>query len=537
MPSERERPVSPGTGHAEAESGSPTTQHGWHPQPGLLRFTSEEFSREELERLGRDTWATALEFLFDEAMRRAIGTGSYESIRRQYFGESGEPGAAPSSPVTSTEVLAEFRQRIAPYMLNAQNPRALPYFTPPALPISIAGELLAQWTNQGVDIWSCSPVASLVEEEVVRWLCDLVGYGRASFGVLTSGGVMANIMAMTVARDVHLPGLLGIDSKPRGGQLEGVRVYASDQTHFSVRRALDVLGFPADTMHVVESDDAYRLRAEALRAAVDADRSLGLRPFAVSAVTGSTNTGSVDPVPELASVAAAEGMWLHVDAAYGGAVRLSSRERDRVQGLELADSVTLDPHKWFFQPHDIGGVLVKRREHLERTFHTSPEYYMSVHSVDEPLDWYRYSLEGTRRFRALKLWCSWKFLGTEGFGRLIDHTMALARHLIGRIQASEDFELATSSDPDLSVVCFRHLPGAEGDRGLDDEPLDRHQDELQRALELSGEGWLSTTTLRGRTYLRAGIVNYLTTADDVDELLATMRRLSREQGADFGRRP
>jgi aromatic-L-amino-acid decarboxylase len=527
MPSEPERPESPGTGPAGNEPGSPRTLHGWHPEPALLSFTSPGFAREELERLGRDAWATALEFLFDEAMRRAIGTGSYSSIRQQYFGDTGESGVAPSSPVTSTEVLSEFRRRIAPYMLNAQNPRALPYFTPPALPISIAGELLAQWTNQGVDIWSCSPVASLVEEEVVRWLCDLVGYGRESFGVLTSGGVMANIMAMTVARDVHLPGLLGLDEKPRGRHLEGLRVYASDQTHFSVRRALDILGFPPDTMHVVESDAAYRLRADALQAAVDADRSSGLRPFAVSAVTGSTNTGSVDPVPELAAVGSREGMWLHVDAAYGGAVRLSSSERDRVQGLELADSITLDPHKWFFQPHDIGGVLVKRRDHLERTFHTSPEYYMSVHSVDEPLDWYRYSLEGTRRFRALKLWCSWKFLGTEGFGRLIDHTIELARHLVGRIRESDDFELATASDPDLSVVCFRHVPEAEaGGSALDAEAVDRHQDELQHALELSGEGWLSTTTLRGRTYLRAGIVNYQTTPEDIDAIMATLRRLS-----------
>src|SRR4029079_7361475 len=144
---------------------------------------------------------------------------------------------------------------------NAQNPRALPYFTPPALPIAIAGETLAQWTNQGVDIWACSPAASLVEEEVVRWLCDLVGYDAGSFGVLTSGGVMANVMAMTVARDVHLASIIGLEPgrKPRGGALEGVRVYASDQTHFSIRRALDVLGFPPETMHVVPSDEGFRL--------------------------------------------------------------------------------------------------------------------------------------------------------------------------------------------------------------------------------------------------------------------------------------
>jgi aromatic-L-amino-acid decarboxylase len=505
----------------ELEPSDPTSRaFDWHPEPDLLRFTSADEARGPLEELGRQTWGTALDYLFDEAMRRSIGTGPYPEIRRQYFGESLQPGPAPAEGVKFEEVLAEFRTKIAPFMLNSHNPRSLPYFTPPALPVSVAGETLAQWTNQGVDIWSCSPVGSLVEEEIIHWLCDLVGYGEGSFGVLTSGGVMANIMAMTVARDVHLPGLLGVDRKPRGRDLEGVRVYASDQTHFSVRRGLDILGFPPETMHVVPSDARFRLRADALAEAVEADLNAGLVPFAVSAVTGSTNTGSIDPVVEIAEVARSTGMWLHVDAAYGGAVRLSASERHLVEGLDLADSVTLDPHKWFFQAHDIGGLLVKERDHLIRTFHASPEYYRSGPVEEEPLNWYAYSLEGTRRFRALKLWCSWKFLGTEGFGRLIEHTLGLARHMMRRIDESDDFE-AEPTDPQLSVVCFRHLVD-----GLDGEALDRHQDDLQRALERSGAGWVSTTKLHGRTYLRAGIVNYQTTTGDIDALLATLRHLS-----------
>src|SRR5262249_10621729 len=157
---------------------------------------------------------------------------------------------------------------------------------------------------------------------------------------------------------------------------------------------------------------------------------------------------SIDPVPEIAEVADRESMWLHVDAAYGGAVRLSSNERHRVEGLDLADSITLDPHKWFFQPHDIGGLLVRGPDHLQPAFHESPEYYLSHHTADEPLDWYRYSLEGTRRFRALKLWCSWKFLGTSGFGHLVDHTLGLSQHLVDRIAESDDFE-AEPAHPEL----------------------------------------------------------------------------------------
>ena len=245
--------------------------------------------------------------------------------------------------------------------MNAQHPRQFGYFTPPPLPVSMMGELLAQMTNQGVDVWHAGPLATFVEEEVVRWLCDLVGYGPASFGLLTSGGVMANFMGMTLARDIHLGRLLGAGRAPRGAMLEGVRVYTSDQTHFSIARALDLLGFPPETLVVIASDEAFRLRGEPVAAAVARDRAAGLTPFAIAAVVGSTNTGSVDAIGELADIADAEDLWLHVDAAYGGAARLSKRDGDRVTDLDRADSVTVDPHKWFFQAYDIGGLARPRR--------------------------------------------------------------------------------------------------------------------------------------------------------------------------------
>jgi aromatic-L-amino-acid/L-tryptophan decarboxylase len=386
------------------------------------------------------------------------------------------------------------------------------------------GELLCQWVNQGVDIFHVGPGAALIEEEVVRWLIGLVGYGPGSFGVLTSGGVMANVMALTLARDVHLRAMCG--DLPRGRLLEGVRVYVSDQAHFSIARALDVLGFPVETLRIVASDDRFRLQAAPVAEAIAEDRAAGLTPLAIAAVAGSTNTGSIDRVDELADVAERERLWLHVDAAYGGAARLSERLAGRVPALDRADSVTVDPHKWLFQAYDIGGLLVKRRGDLPATFHREPEYYRSSRPEEEPLNWYQYSFEGTRRFRALKLWLSWKHLGSEGLGRLVEMNVDLADHLARRCRESDDFE-AIPSEPELSVVCFRHLPGGRAAAlRLDSQALDRHQDELQRALELSGEGWVSTTKLRGRTYLRAGIVNYLSTENDVDRLLTTLRDLA-----------
>jgi len=519
-----DRPDAPSSGRP-----SDLERFGWHPEPELLGYTDAAESREALERLGEAAWRAALDYLYGEGLRRPVGPDDHPALRRGFFGPDGSPAAAPPLPTPSAELLEEFRRRLAPHQFNAQHPRAFSYFTPPPLPISIVGELLAQWTNQGVDIGPSSPTATLVEEEVVAWLRELVGYGPESFGVLTSGGVMANLMALTVARDIGLARLLGRSEPPRGSALEGVRAYVSDQAHFSIARGLDVLGFPAETLRVLPSDERFRLRGGPVAAAIADDRAAGLTPWLIAAVTGSTNTGSVDLTDELADVAERDGLWLHVDAAYGGAVRLAAREAWRVPALQRADSVTLDPHKWFFQPYDIGGLLVKRRDDLRQTFHRSPEYYRTSRPEDEPLHWYQYSLEGTRRFRALKLWLTWKSLGTEGFGRLVEANLALAAHLARRCRESDDFD-ATPEEPELSVVCFRHLPGGRAAAARLDpaalEALDRHQDRLQRALEVSGDGWVSTTRLRGATWLRAGIVNYLATEADVDRLLATLRRLA-----------
>ena len=513
-------------GPKSTERPSDLPRFAWHPEPELLGYTDAAESRAALADLGRQAWTTALDMLYDQALRRPLGPATYPELRRAFFGPSGRPGPAPTDPVSSDVLLADYVDRLGPHQYNAQHPRQFAYFTPPPLPIAIVGELLAQWANQGVDIGPSSPTATLVEEEVVRWLCDLVGYGEDGFGVLTSGGVMANLMALTVARDIGLAGLLDLPTPARGQALEGVRLYASDQAHFSVARALDVLGFPADTLHLVPSDERFRLQAPPVAAAIEEDRRVGLQPWCIAAVAGSTNTGSVDDVPGLADLAERERLWLHVDAAYGGAVRLSKREAGRVSGLERADSVTLDPHKWFYQPYDVGGLLVKRRADLLQAFHRSPEYYRTTRPEDEPLDWYQYSLEGTRRFRALKLWLSWRSLGSTGLGRLVEADLVLAAHLAARCSEADDFE-ALPAEPDLSVVCFRHLPGGtEAAAAMDPAALDRHQDRLQRALEVSGQGWLSTTRLRGSTWLRAGIVNYLATEKDIDRLLVTLRELA-----------
>ncbi len=514
----------------------PLAPFRWHPEPELIGIRDAATSRAALERAGEATWRASLDWLYDEAMVRAMGVPTgYAELRRQYFGESQAPGPAPADPAPLQTVIDEFTARIAPHTLNSYHPRALSYFTPPPLVASIAGEVLAQWTNQGIDVWHAGPGGAFVEEEVVRWLCDLVGYGTGSFGLCTSGGVMANFIAMALVRDVHLRRLRGATRPPRGAALEGARIYTGDQTHFSIARALDELGFPPETLVALPADDRFRLHAEPVVAAVTRDRAAGLTPVAICAVAGSTNTGSVDMVEELAALADREGLWLHVDAAYGGGARLSERDAARVPGLHLADSVTVDPHKWFFQAYDLGALLVRNGDHLHQTFDRSPEYYRAhaagdTQAADEPhaqgVDFYRLGFEGSRRFRALKLWLSWHHLGTVGLARLVERTNDTAAYLAARCRDSDDLEVLPD-DPELSVVCFRHLPGGPaGTAAMRAPAIDAHQERLAAALEASGEGWLSTTVVRGTTWLRAGIVNYLTTEADIDRLVEVLRSLA-----------
>jgi glutamate/tyrosine decarboxylase-like PLP-dependent enzyme len=518
----------------------------WHPEPELIGYRDADTSRSAMASLGQRTWHEALEFLYGIATERAMGDASaYAEARRRYYasdpaGPREGPGPAPVAPRRAADVIDEYATRLSRGLMNAQHPRQFGYFTPPPLPMSIMGELLAQVANQGVDVWHAGPFAAFVEEEVVRWLCDLVGYGPGSFGLLTSGGVMANFMGMALARDLQLGRLRGLSAPPRGKDLERARVYTSDQTHFSIARALDELGFPADTLVVLPADEDFHLRGAPVAEAIRRDRADGLTPYAIAAVAGSTNTGSVDAVGELADVADAEGLWLHVDAAYGGGARLSERDRGRVPDLDRAHSVTVDPHKWFFQAYDIGGLLVRDGRMLSAVFGgRAPEYYRGGetpgvglpadlrdgehddgHGAPDQLNFYKLSFEGTRRWRALKLWMTWKHLGTPGFAMLIEANDDLAAYLATRCAEADDFE-ARPEVPELSVVCFRHLP-----IGLTGEALDAHQDRLQAALELSGDGWLTTTRLRGATWLRAGVMNYLSTEADIDRLLDALRGLA-----------
>ena len=499
----------------------------WHPEPELIGFRDPRQARGALEALGSATWDLSLDYLYEEASRRPVGFDSYPELRKRFFGPSAAPSSPPRGPETSGRLLAEYRERVMPYLFNSQHPGAYSYFTPPPLPISIAGEILGQWTQQGVDVWHAGPIAALVEEEVTAWLRDLVGFGEGSWGVLTSGGVMANIMAMTVARDRHLARLLGLLEPPRGARLDGVRVYASDQTHFSIARALEVLGFPPETLRVLPSDERFRLHAQpwpkrsprtvrsassrspsrrwpARRTPAAWTCSASSRTWPSARVCGSTSTRRT------------------------GAPRVLGARRAPCARLERADSVTVDPHKWFFQAYDIGGLVVKSREDLRETFHKLARVLPVDAARGRAAQLVPVLDRGDAPFPGAQALVLLEAPGHRGL-RAADRPEHRPRRAPGarcrELRRSRFSPRRRSSRWCASATC---------PDGLDPEHLDAYQDRLQRALEVSGEGWVSTTRLRGTTYLRAGVVNYLSTEEDVDRVLDALERLSPEAARELG---
>jgi aromatic-L-amino-acid decarboxylase len=354
--------------------------------------------------------------------------------------------------------------------------------------------------------------------------------------VFTSGGGIANAIALKMARDRAT----GVAARRTGitRSLAGrLRVYASDQAHFSIERSLDVLGLGGSALVRVPSDGACRMRPDRLAEAITADRRRGRLPMAIVATAGTTDTGSIDPLRSLARVARAGGIHYHVDAAYGGALLFSNRHRDRLRGLALADSVTLDPHKWLFQPFSLGGLFVRRRRALEASFRIEPGYLRKdLESEPGRLDFYHYSLEGSRPFRGLKLWFTLRWLGRRGIGALVDRTIAVAEHLARELRRQECFE-ALPIPVETTSVCARYLPrwarrlpsGARA-RPRVRKRLNRAQVRIQHAIEAGGAAWFPVTVRDGEVFLKFGVFNYLTGPEDVDAVLRLIRRTASSLG-------
>jgi glutamate/tyrosine decarboxylase-like PLP-dependent enzyme len=407
-------------------------------------------------------------------------------------------------------VLAEFQEKVAANAFRTNHPRFLAFVpSAPTFP-SVLGELLCAGTNFFAGVWLEASGPTEVELVVLDWFKQFLGYPAESGGLLTGGGSEATLTALLVARD-----RLAFADRPRAA------LYVAEQRHWSVDRAARVIGLHADQLRVVPVDDDFRLVPAALRELVRQDRAAGRLPWAAVATAGTTNTGTVDPLAPVAELCRAEGLWLHVDGAYGWAAALTPEGRAALAGIEQADSITLDPHKWFGQTFDAGCVLVRRGRLLAETFAVRPEYLQDVVPNEDEVNFADRGLALTRRFRALKIWLSVKVLGVAWFRRLVEHGCALAALAEDLLRRSPVFEVL--SPRRLSIVCFRYVP--PDFRGGSEEELDRVNLALLTALRATGRAFVSSTRLRGRVALRFCFVNWRTTAADVEEVVQLLAEL------------
>ena len=437
----------------------------------------------------------------------------------------------PETGIAAQEIFERYKQDVITHAMQVPSPRYFGQFNPTPLPIGVWADALTSSLNQNAGAWRNGPTSAMIEARVMRWLCDIVGYGAQSFGTLASGGTEANLIALKCARDRSYRDAVreGLQGAPR------LTVYASEQVHFSVERSLDILGLGRDSLRKIETDEGFHLRPEALREHITADRSGGFTPCAVIGIAGTTSTGVIDPLEQIAEIAEENSCWFHVDAAYGGPLRFSDRYRDKLNDIARADSITFDPHKWMFVPFACGAVLVRDGGHVLRdAFDITPEYLNEDRGgADVQFDFFRYGQMGTRRFNSLKLWMALKFIGRRGYAEIIERQIDLTNYLATRLDQLKDFQRV--GQVETAVCCFKFLPADFKD--ADGAAQDRLQQRLQQVIERSGEAWITTTVLNGRRVLRVNINSFLTRQVHIDDLLELLERKSAEVMAYKARPP
>ncbi len=427
-------------------------------------------------------------------------------------------------------LFARVERDVLPHLMNIPSPRYFGQFNPTPLPVGVWADALASAINQNGAVWRNAPAASVIEARVLRWLCEIVGYGARGYGTLTSGGSEANLIALKCARDRAVEGARegGLrrrddGTKGAGGELV---VYASAQSHYSFEKSVDILGLGRRSLRKIATDARFHLRPELLRAEIERDLAAGNVPVCVAGASGATSTGVIDPLDELADIADEFKVWFHVDGAYGASLALSKKHRHKLRGIERADSVTIDPHKWMFVPFAAGALLVRDGAQVLRDgFDITPEYLSEERGgEDVPFDFFRYGQLGTRRFNALKVWLALKTLGVRGYAEIIDRQVELTNYLAARLNETKNF--VCIGEVETAVCCFRFVP-ASGARGeLSVEASDALQRELQRRIESGGEAWLATTVLDGRRALRVNVNSFLTERRHIDDLLELLQRES-----------
>ena len=444
---------------------------------------------EDMLEMGHRTVELLVELL--DSDRPALGrAGAQEMAARLPFG-------VPEAPQDFGALLARLERDVLPFMSNSAHPGYMAFVPTCGTFPSALGDFIAAALSVYVGSWMEGPGPGRVELVVLDWFKDWIGYPSGAAGVLVPGGSAANLTALGCAREtLHGP----TDAR--------AALYVADQSHASVARAIRMLGFRPDQTRVLPTDDRQRLRPESVAAAIDSDLAAGLRPLAVVAAAGATNTGAVDPLEGIAAVCRERGVWLHVDAAYGGFAAMTERGRRALAGLELADSVTLDPHKWLYQPIECGCVLVRDGDLLRRAFEIEQDYMADATASAGEVNFGDLGLQLTRGFRALKVWLSVSLFGAQAYRGAIDAALDLAE--LARALVAADDRLETIAAGELGITGVRRrVDGGEDVAAAVNAAL-------VAAYEASGKGLALSTRVDGRYAVRLCILNHTTRAADVE---------------------
>jgi len=437
----------------------------------------------------------------------------------------GSGGDIPEEGVPAHQVLEEVTDLLLDHSLFNGHPRFFGYITSAPSPLGMLGDFLASAVNPNVGAWTLAPMATEIESQTVQWIADLIGYPKGSGGLLVSGGNVANYVGVLAARASVGKGWEIRKAGLRAGQEGRLTIYCSSETHTWIEKAADLFGLGTDSIRLIPADGALRMNTGALEEALARDRTDGNRPFLVVGTAGSTSTGAVDPLPELARICREEGLWFHVDGAYGGFAALVPGAPEDLAGIAQADSVAVDPHKWLYSPLEAGCAIIRDPKLLRDAFSYHPPYY---HFGVEATNFVDLGPQNSRGFKALKVWMGIRQVGCKGYRSMISQDMDLARHLYAIVEDHPEFAAMTQG---LSVTTFRYIPQemASSERSPREEDyLDRLNKEIQVRLERGGEAFLSNAVVHGLYCLRACIVNFNTTLEDVEALPEIIARVGRE---------
>jgi aromatic-L-amino-acid/L-tryptophan decarboxylase len=465
-----------------------------------------EIPSDQFQKLAEHVTKLATQYLKDiDDQVISPATDGAETLRRFH--------AALPEQGTGEEALKELPEVMR--LSRAQNGRFFGYVLGSGEPVAAVADLLASVLNQNVTAWRSGPAAVVIEQTVVVWLAQAIGCPGFR-GHLTGGGSSANLMALAMAREAKAP------ANEKGASSGGI-VYASDEVHMSIPKSVALLGIGRDNLHLISTDESFRMIPEELEARILEDKAKGKTPLAVIASAGTVSTGSIDPLTQIAQIAHHQGAWFHIDGAYGALAAIA--DRAKFKGLELADSISLDPHKWLYQPLDCGCLLYRSSESAQKTFAHSGDYARSL-SADpvEGFAFFEESLELSRRFRALKLWLSLRYHGFAAFRDSIAKDLGHAQRLAEGIRNENQLELLAPVE--LSAVCFR----SRGTGSALGEELNRFNQALLKRVTERGKVYLSNATLRGKFCLRACIVNHRTRDEDVDSIIPEALAAAREIG-------